>query len=394
MKSLVKYLAVAIVFAVNTPLYLITRRTPRDPNLWVLGAWFGKEYADNPRYLAEYIRREHPDVKCVWLCTSVEAARLARSHGLPAFHIFGLRGYWYTMRASVAFTCTGRFDINYFVRPPVVINLWHGIPLKKVAADDDITNIPLGKRLVFKVFPYFASLDLPVTVSSEREATVMSSAFRIPRSKVFVTGSPRNDVLTRRPMRRAGIKIAYLPTHRGEGAVDIHPLSDLDIDAAEKVLAALDAELLIKVHHYHADHFSMIESDRVHLVGGPDIGHDTYGFLDDVDVLITDYSSVYLDFLLTDRPVVFAPFDIESYTVEDRRFNWPYESVTPGPKCSTWAEVFDAISGLARGFDDWVEARARVRSLFHEHENGGNSARVYELGRSLLEHSKTPRHGE
>lgn len=392
MKLLVKYLAVAIVFAVNTPLYFLTRVTPRDRDLWVFGAWFGKEYADNPRYLAEYVRREHPDVTCVWLCKTDEAARLAREHGLVSCKVFSIRGYWYTARAGIAFTCTGRFDINYFVRPPVVINLWHGIPLKKIVADDDITEVPWGKRLVFNMFPHFSTLDLPVTVSSGPEAAVMESAFQIHRSKVFVTGSPRNDVLTNRKMRQSGIKIAYLPTHRGEGAVDLHPLSEFDLEAAEAILAELDSELLIKVHHYHADHFSMIESDHVRLIGSHDIGHDTYGFLDDVDILLTDYSSVYLDYLLTDRPMIFAPFDIDTYLVEDRGLNWPYDEVTPGPKCGTWSEVFVALADVIRGPDVWLDERARVRAMFHEHQDSGSSRRIHDLGLRLMDDAAAREH--
>ncbi|GAB3248707.1 CDP-glycerol glycerophosphotransferase family protein [Nocardioides dilutus] len=393
MKSLLRYLAVAVVFALNTPLYLISRVTPRDRALWVFGAWFGKEYADNPRYLAEFIRTAYPTVRCVWLCKSEEAARLAREHGLVACKLFSIRGYWYTMRAAIAFTCTGRFDINYFVRPPVVINLWHGIPLKKIVADDDITAIPWGKRAVFRAFPHFSTLDQPVTVSSDAEAAIMASAFRIPRSKVFITGSPRNDVLSTRPMRRSGIKIAYLPTHRGEGAVAIHPLTQLDLDAAETILARLDAELLIKVHHYHARHFSMIQSDHVRLIGGHDIGHDTYGFLDDADILLTDYSSVYLDYLLTDRPVIFAPFDLNSYVVQDRELNWDYADVTPGPKCTNWPEVFDAVTQAILDPHQWSAERARVRDLFHAHRDRRNAERVFHLGLRLIDETATPKRG-
>ena len=134
-----KLLGAWLVFLVHTPLYWVTRVTPRRTDLWVFGAWFGDEYADNSRYLAEHIRREHPSVTCVWLCRSREVVERARENGLEACLMFSLRGYWYSARASVGFICTGRFDINFFVRPTTVINLWHGIPLKKVVAETDRT---------------------------------------------------------------------------------------------------------------------------------------------------------------------------------------------------------------------------------------------------------------
>ena len=126
-----KLLGAWLVFLVHTPLYWITRVTPRRRDLWVFGAWFGDEYSDNSRYLAEHVRREHPSVTCVWLCRSREVVERAKEDGLDACLMFSLRGYWYSARASVGFICTGRFDINFFVRPTTVINLWHGIPLEE-----------------------------------------------------------------------------------------------------------------------------------------------------------------------------------------------------------------------------------------------------------------------
>jgi CDP-glycerol glycerophosphotransferase (TagB/SpsB family) len=373
-----------LVFLVHTPLYWITRVTPRRTDLWVFGAWFGDEYADNSRYLAEHIRREHPSVTCVWLCRSHEVVERAREDGLEACLMFSLKGYWYSARASVGFICTGRFDINFFVRPTTVINLWHGIPLKKVVADDTVSRVPLLKRALFATFPHFDIHRLPLTVSSPLEASIMSGAFKLPAEQVHVTGAPRNDRLHRRSTGGGGpVRVAYLPTHRGGGSAEIHPLTSLDLTRAADVLARLGAELLIKVHYYHAAALSLPDNDFVRLVTGESLGQDTYGFLDGVDILITDYSSVYLDFLVTDRPIVFAPFDIDSYTEVDREFYWDYESVTPGPKCSSWGQVFTALEQYIKDPGADGDERERVRAMFHAHLDGHNCARVVSLAERL-----------
>ena len=40
---------------------------PKSPNVWVFGAWAGKRYSDNPRYLFEYIARAQPQIRPIWL---------------------------------------------------------------------------------------------------------------------------------------------------------------------------------------------------------------------------------------------------------------------------------------------------------------------------------------
>ena len=57
------------------------------------------------------------------------------------------------------------------------------------------------------------------------------------------------------------------------------------------------------------------------------------------DLLITDYSSIFFDFLLLDRPIVFFPYDLEQYLSQDRAMYFDYEIMTPGPKCRTYDEL-------------------------------------------------------
>ena len=58
------------------------------------------------------------------------------------------------------------------------------------------------------------------------------------------------------------------------------------------------------------------------------------GVLGIFDLLVTDYSSIYIDYLLTEKPIVFLPYDKEQY-LEGRGMNFGYDEVTPGPKPET-----------------------------------------------------------
>ena len=54
-----------------------------------------------------------------------------------------------------------------------------------------------------------------------------------------------------------------------------------------------------------------------------------------VDLLITDYSGIYLDFLLCDNPVMFIPYDLKQYQTELRGLLFDYDLFTPGSKIDT-----------------------------------------------------------
>jgi len=93
--------------------------------------------------------------------------------------------------------------------------------------------------------------------------------------------------------------------------------------------------------------------------------------------LITDYSSVYFDFLLTDRPIIFAPFDYDSYIAKDRELYYDYDKVTPGPKCKDWDEVLDWIEKFKTNPSLYQKERAKAKDKFHKYKDNKNSRRVF-----------------
>ena len=83
------------------------------------------------------------------------------------------------------------------------------------------------------------------------------------------------------------------------------------------------------------------------------------------DLLITDYSSIYIDYLLTDKPLMFLPYDRERY-LDGRGMNFEYDEVTPGPKPETMKDFIREIRSLISGEDSWKSERDRVNLKFNE----------------------------
>lgn len=102
-----------------------------------------------------------------------------------------------------------------------------------------------------------------------------------------------------------------------------------------------------------------------------------------LDILLTDYSSVYFDYLLLDRPIVFTPFDLQEYKNSSRELYEDYEDVTPGIKCKNWKEVEVALSELINGHDNYKLERSLVRAKHFSYVDNRNSMRVVNIINNL-----------
>ena len=56
-----------IFYIIKSLIYLFSRILPKDENIWLFGAWFGEKYADNSKYLFEYVNKNLPSVRAIWL---------------------------------------------------------------------------------------------------------------------------------------------------------------------------------------------------------------------------------------------------------------------------------------------------------------------------------------
>jgi CDP-glycerol glycerophosphotransferase (TagB/SpsB family) len=110
-----------------------------------------------------------------------------------------------------------------------------------------------------------------------------------------------------------------------------------------------------------------------------DLGVTVYEALSAIDCLITDISSVWIDFLLLDKPILFAFPDIEAYRL-GRGINLePYEAWVPGPLIRTAAELIQHMSRVASGADDSAELRNAMLSRFHAHQDSHSAGRLLDL---------------
>lgn len=281
-------------------------------------------------------KTDSASMRFVWLCEQPEAERSrldevvrGSGHRLTIVKKQSLRGILHFCSAAYAFTTTRFYP---FVVPgfgPVVTSVWHGMPIKKLG----LYKLDQTKKRT--PFDYLVS-------TSPFFSEVMAHAFGMPVERVLPLGLPRNDALLN---PRAGVKeqlwgalsipgnqgvVFWLPTYRKMldryGAMDGTHASFLG-DWEDGWLARLDAlaaerELTVVIKLHPADQMNeWAEGESLHyknirVIGFERwrrIGVDLYAALSVSGGLISDVSSVLVDYLIVNKPIGVTRNALDSY---------------------------------------------------------------------------------
>lgn len=393
MSELRSTLLLVVALPVKAAVFLVSLLFPRDDRLWVFMAGDGDRFADNAKYLFVHCA-DRDDVRNVWVGTNDEVIEQLRAAGYEAYSTRSWRGRSVMLRAGVFFETHGPIAPEYTGRARV-IHLTHGNYLKTMLADHT-RDWPWPVELAVELF--FERRRRFVVTGAGPPAANMQSMRGISRDRLLVTGFPRNDVLlSNLPDARLGVDesaldavtaaaregpvLIFAPTYRtGYGECNGVPMHDLSFgfDDLERVLAERDATLYLSLHPDATFDTDLSPYEHVHRL---DTGGDLYPFLTHADALVTDYSGIFYDYLLLDRPIVFYAPDLEAYT-RDRALYFDYEDHVPGPIARDPDDFADAIRAVLDGEDDHASDRAHVREAFYDQPDGNASERVY---RAVLE---------
>lgn len=377
---------------------LLTLVVPRTRDRWVIGC--GAGVGDGALALWRVAHAEGQRI--VWLTGSDRDDRDAADRGIPFVRKGSLRGLWATARARVVVVTHGFGDVNrYAVSGAFVVQLWHGIPLKRIGLDSDETLrsriLPRSRALrAFLRWSYRRAarrIDV-LPAASHLVRGRLESAFGLDDHRVPVTGEPRVDALsqgddeTRRAHARALIEdavgevraaiVLYAPTWR-DGEPDPAVPGAEEWQAIETMLAERDATLLIRSHPLGAGAYEPPRSsDRIRRLGS-DVVVDVTPVLPALDGLVTDYSSIAFDAAITETPVVWFAPDEAAYAAR-RGFYGSYADVAGDDPARDWSTVVERIGALLADEGARTAARMRSRELsrrFHAFRDGGNARRVY-----------------
>lgn len=366
--------------------HTITKFIPKKRNRWVFGAWFGESVSDNTKALSDYIENYHPEIEMIWITNKPE--KLNFTHG-KALKRNSLRSLPYIMTSKVAIMNQGYGDLNAcdFIGGSFRVQLWHGVAWKKIFKDAINPPHTLGEKLSDKLFDYINSYDLYIS-PSHRQSAVMHTAFNINDSKILLCGQPRNVVLFSDEFRKQARKklfneidetekklIVYMPTFRDK-KVDIFSFGKEEHLEKLQIIQKKYNFVLIEKSHYAAQKKI---TNTYQFKGGvfflPDENAET--LLAAADILITDYSSCFFDFLITDRPIIHFIYDYDYYINDDRGVYYDKESVVCGDCPETIEELFDSIVKNLKMPDKDSDLRKKRREEYITYENDESCETIY-----------------
>ncbi|QZA89095.1 CDP-glycerol glycerophosphotransferase family protein [Salinarchaeum sp. IM2453] len=100
------------------------------------------------------------------------------------------------------------------------------------------------------------------------------------------------------------------------------------------------------------------------------------------DILVTDYSSIYKDFMLVDRPMIFIPYDYDEYKTE-KGLLYDYFDTIPGPAVDSQKDFLNEVESAIKN-DPYEDKRQERCEVIHKHRDNQSSDRVAELIESMV----------
>ncbi len=385
----------------SAPLYALGGITslvvPRRRDSWVFAC--GSGLGEGALALALHAAQENPALSITWLARDSNELRQARELGLASVLRSSWQGFAHTLRAELVSVTHGLGDANRFgMRGAFIVQLWHGIPLKRIQLDSPVTfgGTAVLRRVLRSQYRRSMRLIRMLPAASEYSAARLRTAFGLPADRVIVTGDPRDDVLlagTEESRRRAAQElltrtlgelgdsrlILYAPTWR-DGERDPGIPSAAQWQTIADYLDTTDSLLVLRPHPHGVGDYD----------GGPSVSprirmltaaaqNDVTPVLPAIDLLVTDYSSIAYDFALTGRPIAFLAPDVARYEAT-RGLYEPYEQFSAGTAVDSWPELLALLAHL----DESSEARRaferhseHLAARCHSFRDGLSAARVY-----------------
>jgi CDP-glycerol glycerophosphotransferase (TagB/SpsB family) len=388
----IRYLARAhFIYLLMLPFDLIV---PKRTDWWIFSLKRNYPWGDNLRSVFEEALRD-PDIFPIILYggrhvhCDIEAIYSGEKYAIA--HRMSLKGIWYYLRSRYCLIGHNSLDLYSTSLPHarhVIVNLWHGVPIKAIAYAEPQSH---GKHRFRRFFQHCHH----VIANSPIDRLAMSACMLCDPKAVWMTGLPRNDLLfedtslypdLQEEERRlleimAGRRLVlYAPTFRDWPDV-LNPLSEMGkLEALSEMVRQQGAVLGIRKHPSDR---KLEFGDTPHVI---DCSHHRFLsqqiLLRHTDVLITDYSSIWVDYLLLDKPVIGLCYDLERYR-EVRTFLYAFEDIFPGPITHTADELITTAKELLQGKDTCQDKRTFAKWLFMAHLDGRSAKRVVDKIKGL-----------
>lgn len=358
-------------------LTIINKFTPKNRKRIVLYSNLG--FRDNVEAFYHYLVTNGYYKKYRIIVSSNDYKTIRHVKGVKYISCFG--GVFYFLISKYFFYSFGKYNIMPS-KKQCVVNLWHGMPLKTIG------NLEKGKEK--NKYDYFSY----VLSTSHYFDEVMAKSFNCGIERIMNCGQPRTDYFYKNTVTlfKQYNKIAiWMPTFRTSDVLNesntsnencILPLIDNlnDFKKINSIFKKNNSLLLIKLHPIQSNKnniFSDLSNikfiDENYL---KNYNLSLYELLPQTNFLITDYSSVYFDYLLLNNPIIFTINDLNDYK-NNRGLNFEnFEDIMPGPKVVTLKEFMLQLNKILNNEDNYLVERKKVNLLLNEYSTNNNCKNI------------------
>lgn len=363
---------------------------PANPKLIIFESFGGKQYSCNPKAIYEYMLNHHPDYHMYW---SVDKHYRKHFEGENLSYVTRYTLKWLIMLGFSKYWISNSRMPTKISKPKhtIYIQTWHGTPLKKLVFDMKEVYMPNVTTKQYKADFYQESRNWDYLLSPNAYSTdIFKSAFRFEK-KMIECGYPRNDILCNgndifyiNKLKKMlniplGKKvILYAPTWRDNQYEKVgHYKFELPLNLTElQKKYGKDYVIILRMHYFVIENFDLSPYENFVYDFSQNIDINTLYLIS--DLLITDYSSVFFDYALLKRPIIFYMYDFELYRDTLRGFYFDIEKEAPGPIVKNMQHLIEAIETFHQNgkFVESERKYEKFRQKFCYLENGDSTRQV------------------
>lgn len=358
----------------------------------------GETFSDNSRYLYQHLHNNLPDYnlkKIIWVTRNDCVYQELKEQGYTVCKMHSIKSYYFHLKSGYHFVSNVPYKTKKFKGDilgelsfgATKFQLWHGIPLKGIGKTSVNSKKSLFKKNIF--YDHFVRTgggwdEYYLLATSDEVKEKFSDSFAIDDNKIIVSSYPRNCTCEEYLKSEQEIidylntfkkVILYAPTFRESANKNfIHPLeSEQFVNYLEK-----NEKILWIEKHHSADEAQVDVISHVSNILYLDSNFDLNLIVPNVDVLVTDYSSISFDALFFDKTVVYYIPDLSIYETKERGFTFPFYSATYGVYCFTIDNLKEIIDTPIDQLT--YEGNANVISLVYDNTDTSYKKIINDLG--------------
>lgn len=381
------YLKRIMIFIINILLYLISIFIHKKKDLIIVGGWFGKRFADNSKYLYLYNYNLKNPLNMIWITGDKDIYKFLKNNNLPVAYKKSIKAVWLHFRAKYHVVDQSHRDIIGFLSIRAKrINLWHGVsPKKGISKNMEGTLYAKVEKCLKGYFSVGGWGNFQMLSPSEFSNTILSTLsngriidfinYEYPRA-IYLKNEENYNYINYledeyckklENLKKEYKLVFYIPTFRDKQNSCI--FGEINEEKLNKFFDNMKKHkiyFILKMHFANTNLANFKNSNCLVLPSNVDI----YPLLKYSDALITDYSSIYTDYLLLNKPILFNPYDYSEFNDNDRGFILEYDEYTPGKKYYSIETLGNGLLELNdNNWDDSMKIeREKILNLFYNQE--------------------------